>query len=93
MSAAIEVAVTEQFLTESTVAVHLGGLKAYFELDLASSAGVSESIELIASEKLSLAVGPSQLQSHRRETSANKPSRFPISSMSTTPQLSPLTSS
>ncbi len=61
MSGAIEIGVTEQFLDEPTIAVHLGGLKAYFELDLAASAGVSESIELVASEKLSLAVGSSQL--------------------------------
>jgi hypothetical protein len=52
----VHVAVSQTFLTEQTLVVSLGGLKAYVEVALAASASVSEAVELAASEQLSIAV-------------------------------------
>ena len=53
----ISVAVTDNFLIDPTVKIDLGGVKVYLEVDLEASAAVSTSVELLASERLALAVG------------------------------------
>ncbi|TPX09100.1 uncharacterized protein E0L32_001637 [Thyridium curvatum] len=44
------------FLLAPTIKVLLGGVKAYVEVDVAATAGVFQSIELVSSEKLKIAV-------------------------------------
>ena len=56
ITADLEISVTDQFLTESTITIGIGGLEAYFEVDLSASASIHEAIELVASEKLQIAV-------------------------------------
>jgi len=56
VAADLGISVGDKFLAEPTVAVSIGGLEAYFEVNLAASAAVSEAVELVASEKLHIAV-------------------------------------
>ena len=56
ISGSISASVSEAFLTESLVTIDLSGLKIYLETDFSTSAGVSESVELFASEQLAISV-------------------------------------
>ena len=56
VAADLKISVGEKFLSDSTITVAIGGLEAYFEVDLSASASVHEAIELVASEKLQIAV-------------------------------------
>ncbi len=58
VAGSVAVSVTDSFLVEPTLRVGLSGVQAYFELDLSTSAGVYESIELFASEESNIAVSP-----------------------------------
>ena len=56
VSGAISIELNGGFLTEQVMRVQLGGVQAYFEIDVAASAGIYESIELAASETLALSI-------------------------------------
>lgn len=56
IAGAVSVEVTDQFLVDPTVQVNLGGVQVYLEVDLEASAGLSTSVELLASDKLDLDV-------------------------------------
>jgi len=57
----IFIGLTDDFLVAPTISLDLSGLEAYVELDLSASASVYESVELLASAELELAV-PGLLQ-------------------------------
>jgi len=59
----ISVEVTDKFLIDPTIKIDLGGVKVYLEVDLEASAAVSTSVELLASERLALAVSFHQSRS------------------------------
>jgi hypothetical protein len=64
VSGAVAVSVTDDFLVSPVLHIDLAGVKIYLEVDLSTSAGVSESVELVTSEALSIDVcrPPAHLQ-------------------------------
>lgn len=52
----VQVAVAENFLLAPTMRIDLAGLEAYFEVDVAASASIYQSLELVASEALTVDV-------------------------------------
>ncbi|KAL8297953.1 hypothetical protein RB597_007062 [Gaeumannomyces tritici] len=56
MSGDIQVAMMDKFLAEPTVRLDLGGLEAYFEVEIDASASLYQTVELMASGKLDLGV-------------------------------------
>ena len=60
VAGSVGVSVLDSFLLDPILKMDLSGIKIYLELDLSTSAGVYESIELVASEKLRIAVSRSK---------------------------------
>lgn len=56
MSGDIQVAMLDKFLAEPTVRLDLGGVEAYFEVEIAASASLYQTVELVTSGKLDLGV-------------------------------------
>jgi len=53
----INIGALDDFLAEPTLRLDLAGVKAYFELDISASAGVYQSVELVASPELEVDTG------------------------------------
>ncbi|KAL8382232.1 hypothetical protein RB595_006154 [Gaeumannomyces hyphopodioides] len=63
VSGDIQVAMMDKFLAEPTVRLDLGGLEAYFEVEIDASASLYQTVELMASGRLDLGVpGLSQVK-------------------------------
>ena len=56
VAGSVSVSALDNFLADPTLRVDLSNVKIYLELDLSTSAGVYESIQLAASDELSVAV-------------------------------------